>query len=208
MPLDNLFCGLLETGVNKLHQLDSSAAQRRKKLDGTIIGICLKEFNKPLYFVISTLQVDILSVYEGQTDCFIRLNLSALSELHNNHQLTKLIKNEQLEVEGDIHLVQQFSQLLTEMDIDWEEFIATKIGDILAHKLVYQGKCCRQGFALQLKKIEKQCALFVTEELKLSPCALEVAYFCDQVDEVNQQSELLTARFNALAGRVNRAEKS
>jgi len=182
MPLDNLFCGLLETGVNKLHQLDSSAAQRRKKLDGTIIGICLKEFNKPLYFVISTLQVDILSVYEGQTDCFIRLNLSALSELHNNHQLTKLIKNEQLEVEGDI--------------------------DILAHKLVYQGKCCRQGFALQLKKIEKQCALFVTEELKLSPCALEVAYFCDQVDEVNQQSELLTARFNALAGRVNRAEKS
>lgn len=205
MPLDNLFCGLLETGVNKLHQLDSSAAQRRKKLDGTIIGICLKEFNKPLYFVISTQQIDILSVYEGQTDCFIRLNLSALSELQNNHQLTKLIKNEQLEVEGDIQLVQQFAALLTEMDIDGEEFLATKIGDILAHKLVYQGKRCRQGFALQLKKIEKQCALFVTEELKLAPCALEVAYFCDQVDEINQQSKLLTARFNAL---MHRAEKS
>lgn len=203
MPLDNLFCGLLETGVNKLHQLDNNALQRRKKLDGTVIGICLKEVNKTLYFIISTQQIDILSVYEGQTDCFIRLNLSALNELQNNHQLTKLIKNEQLEVEGDIQLAQQFAALLTEMDIDWEEFLATKIGDILAHKLCYQSKRCQQRFVVQLKKTEKQCALFITEELKLAPSALEVAYFCDQIDEINQQSELLMARFNTL---VNRAK--
>lgn len=205
MPFDNLLCALLETGVNKLHQLDSSAKQRRKQLDGTVFGIYLKELDKPFYFVISTQQIDILSTYEGQPDCFIRLNLSALNELQNKHQLTTLIKNEQLDVEGDIQLVQQFATLLTEMDIDWEEFLSTKIGDILAHKLCYQSKCCQQGFAHKLKKLERQTALLITEELKLAPSALEVAYFCDQVDEANQHSERLMKRLDSLLSTVEKS---
>ncbi len=194
MPLDNLLCGLLETGVNKLHQLDSSAQQRRKMLDGVIIAVTLKELNKPLYFVISKQQIDILAKYEGQADCFIRLNLSALKELQNNHQLTRLIKSEQLEVEGDIQLVQQFAQLLTEMDIDWEEFLSSKVGDVLAHKFCYHAKQCQQGLSQQLKKIEKHSAQFITEELKLAPGPLQVAYFCEQVSELEKQCLQLEAR--------------
>lgn len=194
MPLDNLLCGLLETGVNKLHQLDSSAQQRRKMLDGVIIAVTLKELNKPLYFVISKQQIDILAKYEGQADCFIRLNLSALKELQNNHQLTRLIKSEQLEVEGDIQLVQQFAQLLTEMDIDWEEFLSSKVGDVLAHKFCYHAKQCQQGLSQQLQKIEKHSAQFITEELKLAPGPLQVAYFCEQVSELEKQCLQLEAR--------------
>ena len=194
MPLDNLICGLLESGVNKLHQLDSSASQRRKQLDGTIIGVCLKEINKPLYFVISTQQIDILSKYEGETDCFIRLNISALKELQNNHQLTHLIKTEQLEVEGDIQLVQSFAQLLTEMDIDWEEHLSSKIGDVFAHKLCYHFKQGQKNLSVQLKKIEKHGAEYITEELKLAPSPLQVVSFCEQVNDLKKQTDALAQR--------------
>ena len=187
MPLDNLVCGLLETGVNKLHQLDSSAKQKRKALDGTIVGVSLKEINKPLYFVISNQQIDLLSCYEGQPDCFIRLNFLALIELQDNHQLTNLIKSGQLEVDGDIKIVQQFAELLTEMDIDWEEHLANKVGDILAHKIVYHAKQCKKVLAKQANKAHKQLAEIITEELKLAPGPLEVAYFCDQVSDIEKQ---------------------
>lgn len=194
MPIDNLVCGLLESGVNKLHQLDSSAISRRQQLDGTIIGVCLKELNKPLYFVISSQQIDILSIYEGETDCFIRINISALKQLQNNHQLTHLIKTEQLEVEGDIQIVQKFAQLLTEMDIDWEEHLSSKIGDVLAHKLCYQLTQGQKKLSLQLKKIEKQTAEYITEELKLAPGPLEVVYFCEQVNDLEKQVDALEKR--------------
>jgi ubiquinone biosynthesis protein UbiJ len=187
MPLDNLVCGLLETGVNKLHQLDSSAKQKRKALDGTIVGVSLKEINKPLYFVISNQQIDLLSCYEGQPDCFIRLNFLALIELQDNHQLTNLIKSGQLEVDGDIKIVQQFAELLTEMDIDWEEHLASKVGDILAHKIVYHAKQCKKVLAKQANKAHKQLAEIITEELNLAPGPLEVAYFCDQVSDIEKQ---------------------
>ena len=126
MPLNNLFCGLIETGVNQLHQLDNSAALKRKQLDGTIIGVSLQELDLPLFFVISHQQLDVLSTFEGIPDCFIRVSFSALSKLQDNHQLTTLIKTGQLEVEGDIQLVQQFAKLLTDMDIDWEEHLSKK----------------------------------------------------------------------------------
>ena len=194
MPLDNLLCGLLETGVNRLQQLDTGAQQRRKMLDGTVIGVALKELNKPLYFVISRQQIDILSQYAGQSDCFIRLNISALKELQNNHQLTHLIKTEQLEVEGDIQLAQQFAQLLTEMDIDWEEQLSSKIGDLLAHKFCYHSKLARQGLCSQLNRIEQHCSQLITEELKLAPGSLEVAHFCEQVTDLSMQTRRLQER--------------
>jgi ubiquinone biosynthesis protein UbiJ len=187
MPLENLVCGLLETGVNKLHQLDSSAKQKRKALDGTIIGVSLKEINKPLFFVISHQQIDLLSHYEGQPDCFIRVNFLALIELQDNHQLTNLIKSGQLEVDGDIKVVQQFAQLLTEMEIDWEEHLSSKVGDIVAHKMVYHAKQCKKILAKQSEKAHKQIAELVTEELKIAPGPLEVAYFCDQVSDIEKQ---------------------
>ncbi|GLS92627.1 SCP2 domain-containing protein [Psychromonas marina] len=187
MPLDNLVCGLLETGVNKLHQLDSSAKQKRKALDGTIIGVSLKEINKPLYFVISNQQIDLLSQFEGQPDCFIRVNFLALIELQDNHQLTNLIKSGQLEVDGDIKTVQKFAQLLTEMDIDWEEHLSKKVGDLLAHKIVYHAKQCKKTFTKQSDKAHKQLTEIITEELKVAPGPLEVAYFCDQVSDIEKQ---------------------
>ena len=198
MPLDNLVCGLLETGVNKLHQLDSSAKQKRKALDGTVIGISIKEINKPLYFVISHQQIDLLSKFEGQADCFIRLNILALLELQDNHQLASLIKSGQLEVDGDIKIVQQFALLLTEMEIDWEEHLSSKIGDLLAHKLVYHIKQCKKQFFKQGNKAQKQLTEIITEELKLAPGPLEVAYFCDQVSEIEKQLEALEKKTLAM----------
>ncbi|MCG6201403.1 ubiquinone biosynthesis accessory factor UbiJ [Psychromonas antarctica] len=194
MPLDNLVCGLLETAINQLQQLDSTAVYKRKVLDGIVIAVMLKELNKPLYFVISKQHIDVLARYEGQTDCFIRLNISALKELHNNHQLTALIKSERLEVEGDIQLAQKFAQLLMAMEIDWEELLSSKVGDVLAHKLCYHVKQCRQGLSQQQQKIEQQCAEFISEELRLAPGPLQVAYFCEQVSELEKQCALLETR--------------
>ena len=196
MPLNNLVCGLLETGVNKLHQLDKSAQQKRKALDGTIIGVSLKEINKPLYFVISQQQIDVLSHFEGQADCFIRLNFLALIDLQDNSQLTHLIKSGQLEVDGDIKVVQQFALLLTEMDIDWEEQLSSKMGDLLAHKLVYHFKQCKTQFFKQSNKAKMQLAEVITEELKLAPGPLEVAYFCEQISDIEKQVTALEKRLS------------
>jgi ubiquinone biosynthesis protein UbiJ len=207
MPLTNLLCGLLETGVNQLHQLDSSAVIKRKHLNGTIVCVSLKELNIPLFFVISEQKIDILNKYEGQPDCTIRVSVSALNQLQDSHQLTRLIKSDQLEVEGDIQLVQQFAKLLTEMDIDWEEHLSHKVGDVIAHKLCYHSKHFFEGVLKSAKKMERQTALYVTEEAKLAPSKLEVAYFCEQVESLEAQLKTLQLKIdNILNHHLNAKE--
>jgi len=198
MSLTNLLCGLLETGVNQLHQLDSSAVIKRKQLNGTIIGVSLKELDIPLYFIISEQQVDVINKFEGKADCYINVSFSALNQLQDNHQLTHLIKSGQLEVEGDIQLVQQFASLLTDMQIDWEEHLSQKVGDVLAHKLCYHGKKLAAGTLSKSKIIEKQTALYLTEEIKLAPSGLEVAYFCEQVNDLHKQADELLIKLDSM----------
>lgn len=196
MPLTNLLCGLLETCVNQLHQLDSSAVSKRKQLNGTIIAASLKELNFPLYFIISDQQVDVLNKFEGEPDCTIKVSMQALNKLQDNRQLTQLIKSGELEVDGDIQLVQKFAMLLTDMQIDWEEHLSKKVGDVIAHKLCQHAKTAFETTQSQYKRVEKQSALYLTEEIKLAPSALEVAHFSDRVSSLASDADLLLNKIN------------
>ena len=203
MPLNNLACAFIETSINKLQQLDSSATMKRKQLDNQIIGVTLQELNKPLYFVISNQQIDILSQFEGICDCFIRVSLTAIPDLKNNNQVTKLIKTGQLDVEGDIQIAQQFALLLTEMEIDWEEHLSQKVGDVIAHKFCYFVKALHKEHKKQFSVLEKHTANLMTHELNIAPGPLEVAHFCDQIEDIEKASNQIHKNIQALANKLS-----
>jgi ubiquinone biosynthesis protein UbiJ len=199
MPLDSFVVGIIETAINKLHAIDDSAINKRKQFNGAVIQVDIKEIKRPLYFIISNQQIDILTQYESAINCVIRLNISALIELQDNRSLTKLIKNGKLDIEGDVQIAHQFAQLLTEMKIDWEEQLSKKVGDVLAHKICYAGKHAKKHIQKQCSQLEKQIAEFITKEFKLAPSGLEVAYFCDQVETLEIQQNELEKRINKLS---------
>lgn len=202
MPLNNLLCAFLETGVNQLHRLDNSASNKRKLLQDNIIGVRLKEINFPLYFIISQQHIDIVSQFSGEPNCFISVSIKAIDKLQDNQQTTTLIKSGQLEVEGDIQLVQQFASLMTELEIDWEELLSEKVGDVLAHKISYHFQQLKQHSKLQLNQLKNQSALYLTEEIKIAPSALEVTHFCDQVDSLQTQADKLQLKLTELTNKL------
>ncbi|MEF1214492.1 hypothetical protein REH77_21165, partial [Vibrio alginolyticus] len=57
--------------------------------------------------------------------------------------------------------------------------------------------------ASQAEKHQRHLAQVVTEEWKLAPAPLEVAYFCDQVDEVRSQASRIEARLTALLNKLD-----
>src|SRR5690606_26044993 len=68
-------------------------------------------------------------------DCHIITRLAVLPELRDTANITRLIKADALDIEGDPMLAQQFAQLFVALDIDWQEQLATRIGDVPAHFL-------------------------------------------------------------------------
>ena len=135
MPFDPLVTAVIETSLNTLVNDDPDLVRRLSRLKGQIIQVNLKELNKTLTFVFSQ-QIDVLADYEGQPDCYLSLNLSVLPELREQSNITKLIKQDKLILEGDIQLAQKFAQLMTDCKPDIEEWLSRVTGDVVAHTLV------------------------------------------------------------------------
>ncbi|TCV26913.1 ubiquinone biosynthesis accessory factor UbiJ [Vibrio crassostreae] len=197
MPFDPLVTAVIETSLNTFVNDDPALVRRLSRLKGQIIQVNLKELNKTLTFVFSQ-QIDVLSEYEGQPDCYLSLNLSVLPELREQSNITKLIKQDKLILEGDIQLAQKFAQLMTDCKPDLEEWLSRVTGDVIAHTLVQGVKNVGGLVAKQATKHQNHLAQVFTEEWKIAPAPLEVAHFCDQVDDVKSSAARLEAKLNAL----------
>lgn len=197
MPFEPLVTAAIETTLNTLIQDDPELVRRLSRLKGQVIQVNLKEFNKTLTFIFSQ-QIDVLAAYEGESNCYLSLNVSILPELREQANITQLIKQDKLVLEGDIQLAQKFAQLITDCKPDVEEWLSRLTGDVLAHALVQGVKDIGQALQSQRSKHQNHLSQVLTEEWRLLPSSLEVAYFCDQVDDLNSQAARIEAKIQHL----------
>lgn len=201
MPFDPLVTAVVETSLNTLIKDDPELGRRLARLKGQVIQVHLKELNKTLTFVFSQ-QIDVLANYEGEPGCYLSLNLAVLPELRDQSNITKLIKQDKLVLEGDIQLAQKFSQLMTDCKPDIEEWLSRATGDVVAHTLVKGAENFGQFVKAQANKHQSHLGQVLTEEWKIAPAPLEVAHFCDQVDELKSHAARVEAKLNQLLERT------
>jgi len=205
MPFEPLVTAVIETSLNTLINDDPNLVRRLARLKGQVIQVHLKEIDKTLTFVFSQ-QIDVLAHYEGEPDCYLSLHLSVLPELREQSNITRLIKQDKLVLDGDIQLAQKFSQLMTDCKPDIEEWLSRATGDIVAHTMVQGAKNVASVVNSQLNKHQSHLAQVLTEEWRVAPGPLEVAYFCDQVDDVKSQAARLESKLSALLKKAEVAE--
>jgi len=201
MPFEPLVTAVIESSLNTLIHDDPELERRLARLKGQVIQVHLKELNKTLTFIFSQ-QIDVLAHYEGEPDCYLSLHLSVLPELREQANITRLIKQDKLVLEGDIQLAQKFSQLMTDCKPDIEEWLSRVTGDVVAHSLVQGVKNVGAALHAQLSKHQNHLGQVLTEEWRVAPAPLEIAHFCDQVDDVKSQAARVEARLAKLLERV------
>lgn len=200
MLLTPLLTAAIETALNHLLFKDRSMKAARLRLAGKVLRIELQELSSPLTLIFSEQKVDVLGQWEGAADCTVISRLSTLRKLRDRQQLAPLIRSGDLNVEGDIQVVQQFSALMDMSEWEPAELLAPYIGDIAAQGI---SQAVTGGFRFLtagVKKHQGQVAQVLTEEWKLAPGALEAAWFTDEVSALERQAHALEARLNKLLG--------
>lgn len=201
MPLKPLVTGSIETAINMLLWREKALKPARQRLIGKVVRIELKEFSSPLVLVFSERQVDVLGAWEGEADCTVITRVSVLPQLRNRQQLTALIRNNDLEVQGDLQVVQNLVSLADLAEFDPAELLAPYTGDIAAEgvsKFLRGGaKFVQHGLARQ----QRYVAETLTEEWRLAPGALEIAWFAEETMAVERELAALTKRLEKLEGK-------
>ncbi|OON38580.1 hypothetical protein BTJ39_18195 [Izhakiella australiensis] len=198
MTIMPLLTAGLETVLNSVLYRDRGLKAARQRLAGRSLSLELQGFSHPLILLFSEQQVDVISAWEDQADCRVRTRISTLSKLRDRQQLSALIRSGELEVDGDLQVIQQFSALIDLAEFDPAEYLAPWLGDVAAHGV---GAMLKKNLAfIQRDAARKQRYLSeaITEEWRLAPGALEAAWFAEEVDALDRHLTELEVRLNKL----------
>lgn len=201
MPFTPLVTAGLESVLNAFLWRDRGLKAARQRLLGKVLRVELKEFTAPLVLVFSEQQLDVLGEWEGEADCRVISRLAVLPKLRDRQQLTALIRNGDLEVQGDLQVVQNWVALMDLAEFDPAELLAPYTGDIVAEGIgkVFRGggKLLKNGF----NRHQQYLAEALTEEWRMAPGPLEVAWFAEETAAVECAANALSARLDKLEGK-------
>lgn len=189
---------MLEISLKRLLYQDHCMSAARQRLKGKVLRFELVECSIPIILVFSERQVAVLNAWEDSADCMVRIRLAKLPVLFECQRLTQMIKQGNIDIEGDLHLVQQFAALLDMAQFDAAELLAPWIGDIAAEGVTRLfGRLMHD--TLQIFKTGQVRAMqVIIDEWRLSPSALELAWFCSEVNDITRTAKNLAARLEKL----------
>lgn len=201
MPFKPLVTAGLETVLNTVLWRDRALKPARQRLLGKVLRVELQEFSDPVVLVFSERQVDVLGAWEGEADCTVITRLNVLPQLRNRQQLTALIRSGDLEVQGDLQVVQNTVTLCDLAEFDPAELLAPYTGDVVAEGF---SKVLRGGARFLLHGAQRQqryVAEAITEEWRLAPGPLELAWFAEETAAVERALTALEKRLETLEGK-------
>jgi len=195
--LPQLLCASLEKVLNKLMAMDPASGQLLVAVQGKQLAVQLQEL--PWRFVLTGAEQSLLiNQHQESVDCAIVTDIATVRQLSDPSQLTRLIKQGKLEIDGDLHVAQKFSALLQQLDPDWQQELSAWLGDALAHKVAVAFKQTHLLIRQKLLLLEQQTVELLQDELDLSPSREEFQHFSRDLTQLQTRLEQLSRRVRTL----------
>ena len=182
---------LVEKVANNLLHRDPESVERLQRLDGKRLRFHLKELPFEITVSVDTHGVQLSTSDESDVDCRIATEMGVLPELQDTANLTRLIKADLLDIDGDPMLAQQVVSLFKSLNVDWEAELAKTIGDVPAHWLGKLWRSSREQVKTQWQQQQRWVHGVLTEEKKLLPVRAEFDQFKTDLQQLRAQIERL-----------------
>lgn len=211
----------IETALHAWLQLDGESLDKCKGLAGKIIRLHITGLDLNIFFLPAVSGIQLMANYpdsaladaqddapeslQSQTakvdstvDATIHGSPMALMRLATAGNAGVSMLEGDVEIDGDMRVAEAFSNILREIDIDWEELLSKLVGDIIAHQT---GQVVRSGthwFKQTAEAMTLNTGEYLSEESKVTPADAEINHYMDQVDTVRMHTDRLVARVQNL----------
>lgn len=192
-----LVLSLAEKALADIITLDTEAKPRLKRIAGKQFAFQLQEFQLRVVFTATNTTI-LLNQHQEPVDCSIQTDLASLKRLRDPNQLTQLIKQDAVHIEGDLQVAQQFSRFFQQLQPDWSGKLASFVGDGMAHKIELSIRQLSHLITHKAQQLDQLSTELLQDELELTPHPLaveqfnvEVSRLQARVDQLQQQLTLL-----------------
>ncbi|MBD1583288.1 ubiquinone biosynthesis accessory factor UbiJ [Pseudoalteromonas sp. S16_S37] len=199
--LKTLLVAAAERVLNTTLELDPSFATSLEKVQHQVLAIEIRDWQHTFALTYTGKSFMLFNNYQELADCHISASIATLSQLKDPSVLTRLIRQEELDLQGNLNVAQAYSQSFSNLDIDWPEQLSRYLGDAGAQQLAQHVKSVRSR-SQQLSKILKSTTTeLLQDELKVAIHPLEMTQFKAHTRELKQRTAQLEQRINQLLTR-------
>lgn len=198
MSFPDVLIGAFEIAANGLLQQDPNAIRRLDRLSGKIIEIHISGLGISLFMMPTAGALQVVSDWDGKIDTKLSGSPVAYAQLGLGGDARGALLSGGLRIEGDTLVGQQFQRLLMELEIDWEELLAQRVGDRAAYHLG-QGVRGLGSFGRGIRKgLMRNFAEYTQHETEVLPLRREVDAFVAEVSDIRDSVERLEQRVNRI----------
>jgi ubiquinone biosynthesis accessory factor UbiJ len=188
---------------SRVLRLDPETLRRLGDLDGKVMRLRLLRGDLApleLFLLPSPAGLALRTGFDGTPDATISAEIGVFARLGVARATGEPLAAGDIQFSGDIEMAQRFQRILEGLDIDWEEQLAQRVGDVAAHQL-WRGATALVRFGRHATKtLALDASEYLHEEARLLPARERVDAFLNAVDTLRADVERLEKRVARLAG--------
>ncbi|MDH3387103.1 MAG: SCP2 sterol-binding domain-containing protein [Gammaproteobacteria bacterium] len=195
----NSLLALAEIGGNRLLGLDEDALAHCREMQGHCIAVDITDLDIQLYCHPGDWGIRLSRNPPARAvDATICGRLMALVNLASQEDRLSTSIRERVSFHGNVELAQKLQRIFAGLDIDWEEALAQRTGDVLAFQIHRRvrvlGAWLKQGAGSLLQTSSE----YLREEARLSPTRVEFDDFQSRLTELKHDAARAEARLTQL----------
>ncbi|WP_339487022.1 ubiquinone biosynthesis accessory factor UbiJ [Pseudomonas sp. EL_65y_Pfl2_R95] len=200
MLLSGLLAGV-ETGLNRVLALDSTALPRLEPLAGKVIAIDCQSPAMSLFIMPDGEGLMLAARWEGEVDCRLRAPASHLLRLATSSDKTAVLHSPEVELEGDSAVLLDFAAVLQDLELDWEYELSRWLGPVGSQLLGSHLRSRVSWTSQTLDTLRLNLADYLSEESRTLVGQREANARFAELDDLKLALDRLDARIERLAQR-------
>lgn len=189
---------LLERALSCYLAQDPETLQQLNTLSGKVIKITLSTTNTELYLFPNATGIQVKNKYSGQPDAEITGPILTLLRMRSADPKTTTQLAKEIQIKGDSELAQTFSQILQQIQIDWEEPLSKFTGDTIAHQIGQAARGFKRWGLRAKKSLQMNVTEYLQEEARHLPPREEIEDFFSEIRRLENDVARLEARWHRL----------
>lgn len=196
--LSNIVIAFIERIINTTLALDKNLITQLNNVDQQRLLIEIRDWDQQLLVVFSAQRLHLYLTDEDNADCIISADIDTLIALKDPSILTQLIRQDKLDLQGDLNVAQGYSNAFANIDIDWPEHFSKYVGDAGAQQLHLLMQALKKQNTKSFKELSTTITSLCQDELKVTIHPLELEQFKQQNRQLKSQTAQLEMRINQL----------
>lgn len=185
----------LEAALNRFLRLDPDSTSRLMALEGKTIAIELEGLNQQFCLRFGSDHIQVMDHDDGTA--IVRVRGAPLALLQQ-WRSPSLRDSSRITIAGDSTVAREFQLLLTRLDVDWEEQLAKRLGDPIAHQLGNIWRSFQDWGQRTSAVAAANSTEYLQYEVRALPPGHAVERFLSDVDILREDADRLAARIERL----------